>query len=120
MQFGTTVRNRTAKHKWPTAFPSKFLVVVCLLAIAPIVFGQGVSGHIIGSVQDSSGAVIPSAQVTITNQETGIVFRTRSNAVGEYRSDNLPPGTYKVKIEAPGFRDTTCRTFPSTGASFHS
>jgi hypothetical protein len=106
MQFGTTVRNRTAKHKCPTTLSSKFLVLVCLLAIAPIVFGQGVSGHIIGSVQDSSSAVIPNAQVTITNQETGIVFRTKSNAVGEYRSDNLPPGTYRVKIEAPGFRDT--------------
>jgi hypothetical protein len=44
--------------------------------------------------------------VTITNQDTGIVYHTKSNAFGEYRSDNLQPGTYMVKIEALGFRDT--------------
>ena len=106
MQFGTTIRNRTARHKWPTTLPSKLLVLVCLLTIVQVVFGQGISGHIIGTVQDSSNSVIPNVQVTITNQETGIVSHTKSNAVGEYRSDNLPPGTYRVKVEAPGFRDT--------------
>jgi hypothetical protein len=106
MQTGNTIRNRAIKHKWPTTLPSKLLALTCLLVSVPVVFGQGVSGHIIGTVQDSSSAVISNAQVTITNQETGIVTYTKSNAVGEYRSDNLPPGTYRVKIEAPGFRDT--------------
>ena len=105
MQSGTIIRNRTTKFKWPKTLSSKLLALAFLLAIAPVVFGQGVSGHIIGTVQDESHAVIPNAQVTITNQETGIIIRTKSNAVGEYRSDNLPPGTYQVKIEAPGFRD---------------
>jgi hypothetical protein len=44
--------------------------------------------------------------VTITNQDTGIVSLTQSSAFDEYRSDNLQPGTYMVKIEALGFRDT--------------
>jgi len=105
MQSGTIVRNRTTKFKWPKTLSSKLLAIAFLLATAPVVFGQGVSGHIIGTVQDESHAVIPNAQVTITNQETGVIIRTKSNAVGEYRSDNLPPGTYQVKIEAPGFRD---------------
>ena len=104
MQSGTIIGNRTTRLKWPTTLSSKLLALVFLLAIAPVVFGQGVSGHIIGTVQDASNAVIPNAQVTITNQETGIIFRTISNAVGEYRSDNLPPGTYQIKIEASGFR----------------
>src|SRR5208282_881124 len=106
MQIGTTIRNRAIKHKWLTTLPSKLLVLTCLLVIVPVVFGQGVSGHIIGTVLDTSSAVIPNAQVTITNQETGIITHTKSNAVGEYRSDNLPPGTYSVRVEAPGFRDT--------------
>ncbi len=106
MQLGNSIHNRTAKHKWPATVQSKLLVLTFLLAIVPAAFAQGVSGHIIGTVQDTSSAVIPNAQVTITNQETGIVTRTKSNAVGEYRSDNLPPGTYSVKVEAPGFRDT--------------
>ena len=105
MQSGTIIGNRTIKFKWPTTLLSKLLVLVFVLAIAPVFFGQGISGHIIGTVQDASNAVIPNAQVTIINQETGIIFHTKSNAVGEYRSDNLPPGIYRVKIEATGFRD---------------
>ena len=106
MQIGNTIRNRTTRQERSTTLQNKLLVIVCLLTIAPVVFGQGISGHIIGTVLDTSSAVIPNAQVTITNQETGIITHTKSNAVGEYRSDNLPPGTYKVKVEAPGFRDT--------------
>ena len=87
-------------------FKANCLILVCLLTILPVALGQGITGHIIGTVQDSSNAVVPNALVTITNQETGIVTHTKSNAVGEYRSDNLPPGTYRVKVAAPGFRDT--------------
>ena len=59
----------------------KLLVLVCLLTIVPAAFCQGVSGHIIGTVQDTTNAVIPNAQVTITNQDTGIMTHTKSNAV---------------------------------------
>ena len=59
-----------------------------------------------GAVRDPANSAIPNTQVTITNQDTGIVYITKSNALGEYRSDNLQPGTYMVKIEALGFRDT--------------
>src|ERR1700691_4913160 len=105
MQSGISIHNQTAKHKRSMTVQSKLLLLTFLLAIVPVALAQGVSGHIIGTVQDTSSAVIPNVQVTITNQETGIITRTKSNAVGEYRSDNLPPGTYRVKVEAPGFRD---------------
>ena len=106
MQSGISIHNRTAKYKWSATVQSKLLVLTFLLLVVPVAFAQGVSGHIIGTVLDTSSAVIPNAQVTITNQETGIITHTKSNAVGEYRSDNLPPGTYSVRVEAPGFRDT--------------
>ena len=60
----------------------------------------------IGTVRDPANSAIPNTQVTISNQDTGIVYHTKSNAFGEYRSDNLQPGTHMVKIEAIGFRDT--------------
>ena len=81
------------------------LIAICL-AFVPAAIGQGVSGHIVGTVEDSSHAVIPNAVVTISNQDTGVATHAKSNAAGEYRSDNLPPGTYKVEVDAAGFKHT--------------
>jgi Carboxypeptidase regulatory-like domain len=104
MQSGVSTYKRT--HMWPSTLSANLLILVCLLTIAPDAFCQGVSGHIVGSVHDATNAVLPNAQVTITNQDTGIVTRTKSNSFGEYRSDNLQPGTYSVKVDVPGFRET--------------
>ena len=101
MQFGISMYKRTAKLKGLKIFSGKLLLLFCLLAIAPVAFSQGVSGHIVGTVHDETNAVIPNAQVTVTNQDTGIATHTKSNAFGEYRSDNLQPGTYRVKVDAP-------------------
>ncbi len=84
---------------------AKLLITAGMLMAAPFALSQGVTGHIIGTVHDSTNAVIPNAQVSIRNQDTGIVTRTRSNSFGEYRSD-VPPGTYSIKIDSPGFRET--------------
>src|SRR5258708_31636814 len=79
---------------------------VGLLAVAVMTFGailsvaQGVSGRIVGTLTDSSGAVIPNAAVAITNQDTGVIIRVVSNSNGGYRVDNLPPGNYQILAEA--------------------
>lgn len=65
---------------------------------------QGVTGRIVGTLTDATGAVIPNATITITNQDTGIVTKTVPNGNGEYRADNLPPGKYQVQVEGPGLR----------------
>jgi len=106
MQSGISTYKKTAKQKSLRTLSGKLIVLVCLLTIAPAAFCQGVSGHIVGSVHDATNAVIPNAQVTIINQDTGIMTHTTSNADGEYRSDNLQPGTYTVKVDVPGFRET--------------
>src|SRR5258708_11503363 len=99
MQSGTHIPNTTTKHKWPS-ISDKLLVPVFLLLIATVVFGQGVSGRIVGTLTDSSGAVIPNAAVAITNQDTGVIIRVVSNSNGGYRVDNLPPGNYQILAEA--------------------
>jgi hypothetical protein len=104
MQSGIRTFQGAAKHKRLTALSAKLLILGSLLTTIPAAFCQGTSGHIVGTVQDSTNAVVPNAQVTITNQDTGIVTHTKSNSFGEYRSDNLQPGTYRVKVDAPGFR----------------
>jgi hypothetical protein len=82
------------------------LLVTCggILAAA-----QGVSGRIVGVLTHSSGAVIPNANVTITNQDTGIIARVVSNTNGEYRADTLPPGNYEVQVEAAGLQSVVSK-----------
>ena len=81
------------------------MFAACALSITTLqLFGQAVNGTLLGTLTDSSGAVVASAQVTITEQGTGIPHSTQSNASGNYVFPNLPPGTYTVVAEAPGFK----------------
>lgn len=105
MRFERSIWSPVARIK-PGALVLGLLALSGLFCIPPMASGQGVSGHIVGTVQDASGAVIPNAKITITNQETGVASRTTSNGFGDYRSDNLLPGTYKVGVEATGFQET--------------
>ena len=69
---------------------------------------QDVSGSISGTVTDSSSAVVTDAAVTITNVEWGHVARElKTSSQGSYTATSLPPGTYSISIQAPGFRKTT-------------
>ncbi len=104
MKFGISYRNLTTEHKWPTTLSSRLLVVLCLLTIAPVVFGQGVSGRILGAVQDKSGSVLAKATVTITDEGTGMTTTVNTDSNGQYSVANLPPGNYQVRFEAAGFR----------------
>src|SRR5215471_6557100 len=65
---------------------------------------QTITGSLEGKVSDKSGAVVPSANVTAVNTETGFSRATVTNGLGEYRVLNLPVGNYKVTAEASSFR----------------
>src|SRR5882757_7199214 len=104
MQSELSTYKRTAKHRWSRTFSLKLLVSICLLMIVPVAFCQGVSGRILGTVKDSSEAVVPNALVTVMNQDTGFTTKITTGANGDYRVDNLPPGNYQVRLEAAGFR----------------
>jgi len=75
-----------------------------LFLVVPTGYSQLSSGSILGTVADTSGAVIPGAQVKITNTGTGAVRELVTNESGSYRADLLPPGEYQVEAELPGFR----------------
>lgn len=60
-------------------------------------------GEITGVVQDASGALIPNASVTATNSATNVARTTLTNSSGLYSFPGLVPGTYDVKVTAPGF-----------------
>ena len=57
----------------------------------------------VGSVHDSSGAVIPKANVNITDKETGTTLNTKASSSGQYVFPLVPVGTYTLSISAPGF-----------------
>jgi outer membrane receptor protein involved in Fe transport len=65
---------------------------------------QSTTGSIGGRVADSAGAVIPGADVTITNVEKGIRTIVQTNRAGEYDALALPPGMYSVSISKTGFK----------------
>ena len=75
-----------------------------IVGIASVAFGQGgATGTILGTVSDSTGAVVGSATVTVTNTATGVAQRTQTTETGNYTVPDLQPGSYAVKVEAPGF-----------------
>ncbi len=62
------------------------------------------TGALTGTVKDPSGAVIPNATVTLTSVDTGQARTTMTGADGVYHFSLLPPGNYRVKIDASGFK----------------
>ena len=77
------------------------------VAHSPVLYAQGTDlGTIAGTVTDSKGAIIRSAQVQITDLVTHSVRLTATNDRGEYAAPALPSGQYKVVIKSPGFADS--------------
>jgi hypothetical protein len=70
---------------------------------------QQTSGNIIGSVKDATGAVVPNAAITATNEATGIKATATSNGSGEFNIVNLLPGSYDMSVVAPGFQPYTIK-----------
>jgi Carboxypeptidase regulatory-like domain len=72
---------------------------------------QVISGDLVGTVFDKTGAAVPGANVEAVNAETGVKYTAEANATGEYRFNNLPVGTYNVSAWANNFAKTTVNAF---------
>jgi Carboxypeptidase regulatory-like domain/TonB dependent receptor len=79
-------------------------VVWELLLAAGLAFAQGNAGSILGTVTDSSGAVVPAAKVSVIDVDTGVVTPVQSDGLGNYWAQFLPPGSYRVEAEIGGFK----------------
>ncbi len=75
---------------------------------------QTFRGGINGTVTDQSGAVVPGASVEAMDVATGISHKTISSSAGEYSFQDLPLGTYKVTVEASGFKTSVVSSIPVT------
>jgi hypothetical protein len=87
-----------------TTFCLRTVLACLLLTLAAA--AQKDAGAIVGVVRDPSGAVIPGAQVTITEADQGTTFKTTTNSSGEYAATPLRIGRYNVTVEKEGFKKT--------------
>jgi hypothetical protein len=85
----------------------RLFLLCALLALtfgASNAFSQAVNGTLLGTVTDSTGAVVPNAKVTITETNTNISRTGQSNESGNYVFPDVTPGTYSVTVEVTGFK----------------
>lgn len=80
------------------------VMLAVLIAMPSVMLGQSDTTSLSGTVRDSSGAVVPGANVSVRNEATSLERRTTTNTSGYYVATNLPPGTYTVTVEATGFK----------------
>src|SRR5258705_114146 len=79
--------------------------VVLLLALSCA--AQTSTSQISGTVRDASGAVIPGAAVTLSNEATGVVQKQSTTDAGVYAFPAIPVGSYTLRVEATGFKTLT-------------
>ncbi|MGH9732643.1 MAG: carboxypeptidase-like regulatory domain-containing protein, partial [Candidatus Acidiferrales bacterium] len=81
-----------------------------LIAVVLMIFGSSrpawaqYNAGIQGTVTDNSGAAVPNARVTVTNQATNVSAQATTSASGFYQVGQLPPGNYTVTVESTGFQ----------------
>ena len=82
------------------------LLLACtfVLVTAGLALAQGTTSRVTGIVTDETGAIIPGATVTLTNEQTGVSFETVSNASGAYVFEAVQVGAYTISIQLQGFK----------------
>jgi hypothetical protein len=78
-----------------------------LFFVAGSVAAQGTLGRLVGTVLDSSGAVLPGATTTLTNAATGFKQTEVANGQGGFSFSQIPVGTYTLVVELPAFKTVT-------------
>ena len=89
------------------SFSNRGLLVCLILALLACnaVFAQTTgSATLVGTITDTTGAVLPAAKVTVVNVETSFRSETQTSPDGSYYVPYLSPGNYRITVEAAGFR----------------
>jgi hypothetical protein len=94
--------------------------LILLLSVAVFLMGfalagrlsaQAISGDVVGTVVDKTGAAVPDAAIEVENIATGVKTNTMANSVGEFRFGNLAVGTYTIRAKKASFATTTITDF---------
>src|SRR6187399_858724 len=89
-------------RKCPAA-TSLLLLALTLAFFSPVARAQSTFGSFLGTIRDDSGAVLADCVVTLKNLGTSGERSTLSDKEGNYALVNIDPGTYQIKMLAPGF-----------------
>jgi len=88
---------------------SRLTLLFFVVLAVPTVIAQTFRGTILGTITDSSGAVVPGAKVTVRQVATGLARTTEATSDGSYSVPELPIGTYTVTVAAAGFQTSVTR-----------
>lgn len=98
------------------------LVLVCLALVTPTgTYAQVTPGtaSISGTITDATGAVVPGAEVVLTDTATNITRNATTDAVGHYTFISVTPGVYKVTVSASGFKQAVVLSFKADVGRAH-
>lgn len=84
--------------------PRLLALVAVLFVLSAVAAGQTATTSLQGQVVDQQGAVIVGAKLTLTNMNTGASRTNTTGTTGDYLFASLPPGAYRLRLEAAGFR----------------
>ena len=95
--------------KLPSA--SRLLAAILFfLFVTTCLHAQYENGSVVGTIRDASGAAVPGAVVTITNNATGVTTKITANGAGDYEAPSLHVGAYTISASAPGFADVVAQS----------
>src|SRR3981081_3557034 len=93
---------------------SAAVLVVLLAVVVPHLTAQSIlTGDVVGTVTDPSGAVVSGATVTLSSVDTGTTLTAKTSSTGAFRFPLVKPGQYKLSVTATGFRAPT-QTVPAS------
>ena len=107
---GPVKLGRTSRPSWPGCRLA-LTFAACVFLLTSSAFAQG-TVTIYGTVSDKSGAMVPGAEVTVTNTLTGAARSTISNKTGGYVASQLPVGIYQVRVQLQGFKSAVQDRIP--------
>src|SRR5271168_5414724 len=86
-------------------FVVSLLAAILFFPLSPLLHAQYDNGSLVGTIRDSSGAAVPGAVVTVTNNATAVASKTTTNGEGDYEIPSLHVGVYTISAKAAGFTD---------------
>ena len=95
-------------------FLARCFLLILYFSLPVLLLAQSTQSTILGTVKDASGAIIPSAQIVITDTDKGTSASYTTDASGNFQAQDLPPGKYKLEVTKAGFQSKVVESLELT------